>query len=78
MTFFIPNPTKWGRGVLASPRMSVRPAGRPVVRPSHVRMYASVSGAELCNPCMDFFNFLHTHPLGGVDVLFGVIEISPA
>ena len=29
-----------------------------------------VSGADLGNPCMDFFNFTRTHPLGGVDVPF--------
>ena len=32
---------------------------------------------ELCNPSMDFYNFWHTHPLGGVDVPFGVFEILP-
>ena len=37
-----------------------------------------VSGAELGSPCMDFFNFWHTHPLGGVDVTFGFFEILPA
>ena len=68
--FCIPRPTKWGRGVLASPRMSVRPAGRPSVRPAS-RCPHFVSGVELGNPCMDFFNFWHTHPLGGVDVPFG-------
>ena len=36
-----------------------------------------VSGAELCNPSMDFLNFWHTHPLEGVDVPFGVFEILP-
>ena len=30
------------------------------VRLSGVRIF--VSGAELCNPSMDFSNFLHTHP----------------
>ena len=31
-----------------------------------------VSRAELGNPWMDFFNFGHTHPSGGVDVRFQV------
>ena len=29
-----------------------------------------VSGAEPAYPWMDFFNFVYTHPLGGVDVPF--------
>ena len=76
-SLFTPRPTKWGRGILASPRMSVRPSGRPSVRPASGCPHF-VSGAELSNPCMDFFNFWHTHPLGGVDVPFGVFEILPA
>ena len=64
---FIPCPTKWGRGVLSSPRMSDRWS---VPRPHFV------SGAEPYNPCMNFFNFGHTHP-GGVDVPFGLFEILP-
>ena len=84
-TVFIPRPTKWGRGVLASPRMSVRLARRQAVRPAVLRPSVRpvsgcphfVSGVELGNPCMDFFNFWHTHPLGSVDVPFGVFEILP-
>ena len=52
---------------------SVRPSVRPASGCPHF-----VSGAELGNPCMDFFNFWHTHPLGGVDVPFRVFEILPA
>ena len=66
---FYPRLTKWGGGVLASPRMSVWPAVSPTSGCPHF-----VSGAELGNLCMDFFNFCHTHPLGGVDVPFGVFE----
>ena len=29
-----------------------------------------LSGADLGNPWMDFFNFAHTHLLGGVEVPF--------
>ena len=65
--YFIPCPTRWGRAVLASPRMSVRP--------SSVCFFDF--RAELYNPSMDFANYLHTHPLGGVDVPFGVFEILP-
>ena len=53
-----------------------RRLGCPSVRPSGCPHF--VSGAELGNPCMDFFNFRHTHSLGGVDVPFGVFEILPA
>ena len=48
------------------------------VRPSCSECPHFVSGAELGNSCMDFFNFRHTHPLRGVDVPFGVFEILPA
>ena len=44
-TFFIPRPTRWGPGVLASPRMSVRLAVRLAFGCPHF-----VSEAELGNP----------------------------
>ena len=67
INFFIPRQTKWGRGYWHRLGcQSVRPAsGFP-----HF-----VSEAELCNPCMDFFNLRHTHPLGGVDVPIGFFEL---
>ena len=34
-----------------------------------------VSGADLGNPWVALFFIAHTHPLGGVDVPFGVYEI---
>ena len=52
----------------------VRPSGRLSVRPVSGCLHF-VSGAELGYPCMDFFNFWRRHPLGGVDVPFGVFEI---
>ena len=57
----MPLPPKWGRGVMASPQMSVRPASGCL----HF-----VSGTEIDNPSI---NFGHTHPLGGVDVFFLVL-----
>ena len=47
---FYPPPDEVGVGVLASPRMSV-----PIPPASGCPHF--VSGAELGNPCMDFFNF---------------------
>ena len=33
-----------------------------------------LSGAELRNLCMDFFNFWHTHSLADVDVPFEILS----
>ena len=65
---FYPPPDEVGAGVLASPQMSVP---RPDVR-------ISFPEQNSCYPCMDFCNFRHAHPLGGVDVPFWVFEIFPA
>ena len=64
--FIIPCPTKLGWGVMASPRMSVRPS----VRISFPEQISETHGG-------DFFHFVQTlsHHLQGVDVPFGVYEI---
>ena len=59
---FIPRSTKWGRGVLASPRMSVRISFPE--QNSVTRAWISL--------------IFDTRPLRGVDVPFGVFEILPA
>ena len=61
----MPRTTELGQGVLASPWMSVCSAVCPCF----------VSGENLGNPWIDFFNFLHT-PLGGLYMPLGVNEIS--
>ena len=50
------------------PRMSVGPA---------VRLAAFRFRSRSRKPVDGFLNFAHTHPLGNVDVPFGVNEISP-
>ena len=60
---FIPRPTKWGRGYW-------RRLGCPAVRISFPEQH-SVTRAWISL-------IFDTHPLGGVDVPFGVFEILPA
>ena len=56
---------------MAPPGMPSRPFDRPFVCPRFV------SGADLGNPWEDLFHIAHTHPLGGVDVPFGVCKPGP-
>ena len=68
---FYPPPDEGGGGgrvVLASPRMSVHPS---------VSQTSAFYFPEQ-NSSMDVSIFLHTHPLGGVDVPSGVFEILPS
>ena len=65
-TYFYPPPDEMGARGIGVPSD---------VCPSGIGIF--VSGAELCNPSMDFFNFWYTHPLEGVDMPFGVFEILP-
>ena len=65
-SFLSPAPTKWGWGVLASPRMSVRPDVR-------------ISFPEQNSVTRAWISLIFdTHSLGGVDVPFEVFEILPA
>ena len=43
-----------------------------------VRLSAFRSGRRIWKPMDGFLYFGHTHPLGGVDVSFGVFEILPS
>ena len=64
---FYPPPDKLRLGVLALTQMS----GRPSV------CSCFISEADLGNPWEDFFHIAHTHPLGVVDVPFGVYDLWP-
>ena len=73
---FYPPPDEVGAGGIGT-ASDCRPSGCRSVRPASGCLHF-VSRAELSNPFMDFFNFWHTHPSGGVDVPFGDFEILPA